>query len=170
MSFMHGQTSHRRRLKLCMWPLPMGAGKIGYVRPASAASEAESWFGALGPSVLPHERPSVLREAPSEASHPPRPPRLSADMRYFQCQKIIEGIIFRGLDTSNNLLSDLRPRPQSDLRGRWRPWPQIFFNFTISYSGILICFTEFSNIVKIRIPDWWITVLIFRGQKWHKFF
>ena len=29
MSFMHGQTSHRRRLKLCMWPLPMGAGKIG---------------------------------------------------------------------------------------------------------------------------------------------
>ena len=40
LSFMHGQTAHRRRLKLCMWPLPMGAGKIGYVRPASAASEA----------------------------------------------------------------------------------------------------------------------------------
>ena len=61
MSFMHGQTSHRRRLKLCMWPRPMGAGDIGHMRSASAASEAVSWFGAPGPSVL--------REAPSEASH-----------------------------------------------------------------------------------------------------
>ena len=40
LSLMHGQTSHRRRLKLCMWPLPMGAGDIGHMRSASAASEA----------------------------------------------------------------------------------------------------------------------------------
>ena len=29
-------------------------------------------------------------------------------MRYFRCQKIIEGSIIRGLDTSYNLLSDMR--------------------------------------------------------------
>ena len=41
------------RLKLCMWLLPMGAGDIGYVRPASAASEAVSWFGLFGVSNNP---------------------------------------------------------------------------------------------------------------------
>ena len=45
----------------------------------------------------PLKRPSVLREASSDASHPPWPPRLSADMRFFRCQKIIEGSIFEGL-------------------------------------------------------------------------
>ena len=28
--------------QLCMWPRPMGAGDIGHIRSASAASEAES--------------------------------------------------------------------------------------------------------------------------------
>ena len=73
----------------------------------------------------PLERHSVSREAPSEASHPPWPQRLSADMRYFRCQKIIEGSIFRGLDTSYNLLSDLRSFEAAtsirDLRGQPRP-------------------------------------------------
>ena len=55
-------------------------------------------------------KPSVLHEAPSKASHPPRPPRLSADMRYFRCQKIIEGSIFRGLNTSQNLWGHPRPK------------------------------------------------------------
>ena len=55
----------------------------------------------------PLERPSLLRDAPCEASHPPRPQRLASDIRYFRCQKIIEGSIFRGLVTSYNLLSDL---------------------------------------------------------------
>ena len=41
------------RLKLCMWLLPMGAGDIGYVRPASAASEAVSWFVLFGVSNNP---------------------------------------------------------------------------------------------------------------------
>ena len=42
LSFMQGQTSHGRRLKICMWPHPMGAGDIGHMRSASAASEAVS--------------------------------------------------------------------------------------------------------------------------------
>ena len=34
------ETVRPRRLKLCMWPRPMGAGDIGHMRSASAASEA----------------------------------------------------------------------------------------------------------------------------------
>ena len=45
-----------------------------------------------------------LKMKPSEP-----PPRPSADMRYYRCQKIIGGIVFQGLDTTHNLLSDLRP-------------------------------------------------------------
>ena len=41
-------------------------------------------------------------------------------MRYFQWQKIIEGIIFQGLDTSLDT-----SRTSSDLRGRLRPRLQI---------------------------------------------
>ena len=54
-----------------------------------------------------------------------RPPRLSADLRYFRCQKILEGGIFRGCDWSQILLSDLdlgRPYGvRTNLRGRPRP-------------------------------------------------
>ena len=55
---------------------------------------------------------SVIRQKP----RPPRPPRLSAEdmlFYYFGCQKIIEGSIFRVLDRSQNLLSEL------DLGGPW---------------------------------------------------
>ena len=61
---------------------------------------------------------------PSKASHPPRPPRLSADMRYFRCQKIIEGSIFRGRDILQNLLSDLDLGGPGDLRSDLRGHPR----------------------------------------------
>ena len=51
-------------------------------------------------------------------------------MRYFQCQKIIEGIIFRGLDTSNNLLSDLRPFEAATSIRPPRPFEAVTSNYT----------------------------------------
>ena len=56
-----------------------------------------------------------------------RPPRPSADLRYFRCQKIIEGGIFRGCVMIQKLLSDLDLGGQADLRSdlRGHPRPEI---------------------------------------------
>ena len=55
---------------------------------------------------------------------PSKKQRSKTDIRYFHCQKTIEGGIFRGHDNIQKLLSDLDlggPGDlRSNLRGRWR--------------------------------------------------
>ena len=55
---------------------------------------------------------------------PPRPPRPSADLRYFRCQKSIEGGIFRGCVMNPKLLSDLDLGGPGDLRSDLRGHPR----------------------------------------------
>ena len=57
-------------------------------------------------------------------TRPPRPPRPSADLRYFRCQKIIQGGIFRGCVTNPKLLSDLDIGGPGDLRSDLRGHPR----------------------------------------------
>ena len=78
----------------------MGAVVIGARRLASAASEAVLLFGPN------HINLSVLREAPSEASHSSDLLRLWRPFN-FKASKLIEGSIFQWSNSNTKLLSDL---------------------------------------------------------------
>ena len=86
-------------------------------RPASAASEVV----LRGFEVVLRGFEVVLRGL---RGRPPRPPRSSADLRYFRCQKIIEGGIFRGFVVNQKLLSDLDLGGPGDLRSDLRGHPR----------------------------------------------
>ena len=129
---MHGLSFKARRSKLCMQPPFMRALVLGRSRPASAASEAVSWYVLFGVSKN-HRRKHFLRSwLKSKVAQRPRfrgigwpqirPPRLSEAKN---C-KIREFSQFEGwslLHTSRSPLEAVWGRDKSQFRGIG--WPQI---------------------------------------------
>ena len=58
-------------------------------------------------------------------TRPPRPPRPLADLCYLGCQKVMEGSVFRGLNTSQNLLGDLDLGEPTSEAIRGQKWQKV---------------------------------------------
>ena len=119
---MHGLSFKARRSKLCMQPPFMRALVLGRSRPASAASEAVSWYVLFG--VSKNHRRKRFWGSWLKSKVAQRPRFRGTGWPQIQPPRPSEAKKGKSRDFTH-IWGRSRPRLQSDLRGRSRLWPQI---------------------------------------------